>query len=145
MDDIGDGSGDGSGYGCGYGDGYGYGCGYGDGCGSGSGYGCGYGDGYGFGDGHGSGSGDGYGYGYGYKVGSILSFDVLVLWPWRYLLVGCECHHLDWWSQHWLQMARKYDVTISQVRVEELSCKVLSCVAALAANASCSVSRKPNQ
>ena len=130
----------GYGYGYGYGDGYGqgnscgsgYGYGYGDGYGDnrGPGYGSGYGDGYG--EGYGDGSGCGYGCncdGYGYKIGVVDSREVRLLYPWRYVTVGCQCHSITWWRDNWRSVEAKERVSISEAQVEEMLCKATLCAA----------------
>jgi hypothetical protein len=109
----------GSGCGYGYGDGSGYGYGYGDG--TGSGYGDGYGDGTGFGDGFGNGFGFGYGSDYGDHIGNIGKHAVFVLLPWPYVRVGCQCHSIDYWRNHWREVACKEKVSLSQDEVDEVA------------------------
>ena len=94
--------------------------------GSGHGYGSGHGDGYGYGDIYGSGYGYGSGHGdnSGSLIGSIGSHPVLSLRPWRFALVGCQYHSIDWWRDNWRIIAKTNDVSISESEVEDLLCKV---------------------
>jgi hypothetical protein len=89
----------------GYGDGYGYGYGYG----SGDGYGYGYGSGYGYGYGSGS--------GYGEPIGRAGDHVVAVLAPWPYVRVGCEIHSLEYWKDHWREIAAKHGLNVTEGEV----------------------------
>jgi len=108
-DGSGDGYGSGSGYGHGYGDGYGHGYGSGDGDGYGHGYGYGHGDWDGDGYGHGNESGDGV------KIGKIVNFDIIYLFPFPYLKIGCEIHSVDYWRQNWKSLAKNEGLKISDI------------------------------
>ena len=101
----------------------GRGSGHGDGSGRGSGDGRGYGD--GSGDGYGSGSGDGY----GDTIGAIGEHAVRLLKPWRFVVVGCQCHAIDWWRVNWRELAKQERVSVFQSQVEELLCRVTSSAA----------------
>ena len=81
------------------------------------------------GSGDGSGYGDGDGDGYGDTIGAIGEHAVRLLKPWRFVVVGCQCHAIDWWRVNWRELAKRERVSVFQSQVEELLCRVTSCAA----------------
>ncbi len=100
----------------GYGDGSGYGYGYGDGSGDGSGY--------GYGDGSGDGSGYGYGYGDGdmSSVGDVIGYTVsrVVTAFGAIVKIGCEVGAVDWWRDHWREIAKAHGESVTKAQAAEV-------------------------
>ena len=93
----------------GFGDGGGFGFGYGYG------YGYGFGHGYGFGDGYGDGYGgdDGFGDdGLGVIIGKVGAYDVRYIARYRTVAVGCHAHSVDYWRNHWKDIAEAEEVDV---------------------------------
>ena len=97
--------------------GYGDGCGYGYGDCSGSGFGSGFGFGDGYGSGYGCGCGEGFGD--GICVGSVPWYAAIVHWP-GYLRIGCQCHSIEHWREHWRAIAAAEEVYLSEDAAEAI-------------------------
>lgn len=94
----------------GHGSGFGYGNGQDDGSciGNGSGY------------GYGSGKGVFSNYDYGEKIAEVDAHDVVVLFPWPYMQIGCQVHRNEYWRDSHDEIMGKNELIVSDDKIREI-------------------------